>query len=160
MNEITLKSTIDNLPFKVHRNYIENPDIIARLDANEDIVIETALPAKILTKLAIQLKLSSKTPFSTVKPVGKDFSLDILSSTTKSLVQEITKEESYIKQLMDLQSKLSLKNLTELIGFIIAYFLREKDENEVNAFFNLESDLSDHDIEAVKSTMKDLNINF
>lgn len=160
MNELTLKSTIDNLPFKMHRIFIENAEIIQKLDANEDIVIDIALPAKVLTKVLIQLKLSAKAAFTTTKPVSKDFSLDVLSSSTKSLVQEVTKEASYLKELVNLQLKLHLKHFTELIGFMVAYYFRNKDKDEINAFFDLKSDFTDEEVNAVKNTMEDLNINF
>jgi hypothetical protein len=42
---------------------------------------------------------------------------------------------------------LHLKHFTEILGFVIAYYLRDKNIDEVNAFFNLKSDFKEEEVD-------------
>jgi hypothetical protein len=157
---VVLKSKGKNMQFRLPIASIMRKEITEEIQRSDnDIIEEVDLPVQIITKLVMQLKLSTGSIFSAPKPINPENPFEGLIPSTADMIKEILKEEIYVKSLVQLYEKYELTSMKDFIGFLLAVHLKDKTAKEINEFFGLEEDLTNEEIEEIKNIMDILETN-
>ncbi len=139
---------------------IKKKEILDKLENNEELIYEFELPVIILTKLIMYLKFSGSSKFEANKPIDNNEPYKGVKGSNRVLIEEILKDEVYIKNMMEIYETFEIAPLCDMIGFVLAIHLKDKNAEEINTFLGIQNDLKEEDVKEIKSIMKLLDINF
>ena len=156
--KVSIKSLPDNLEFELDIKFINKPEITTDVLSGKDVKIDTNLPSTIVTKFCVLIRTSNFPQINFKLPENPNNYFEGLQSNIKNFIELVCQNKTHVFEIISLYEKLNVKYMAAFIGFLTAFFLREKNEHEIAEFFEISGDVDDAKIAAFKSLSQEIDL--
>jgi len=134
---VTIRSTPEGLEFELDVKFVQKESVVTAVAEGKDVKIDTELPSKLVTKLCVLIRTTNFAQM-VLRPIDEGTNpLESLQTNQRNFVELICQNQDHIRNVIELHEALEVKDMGPFIGFLAAYFLRGKTEEEVASFFAL-----------------------